>query len=1471
MRKLLCLLASIVALLGTVGARADVGPPVHIRILGEPRAAVPGVPFTGQLQITAGTPLVLEDMRFGGASWDQLSLAVSPQVSVDKSRALVVDFSVVTEDPEQWLEFSLVVDGYPVTRQFNLSPAAINRLLKPGAMVSAQPTGNVPPLTDEARAMLPPMEFTPTERTDKAVPDKSRSVRVHGRFVYQRSDGTTVGADGVSIFIYDDNDPFDSGALASLRTDAQGWYDATVTWVPGVFDAEPDLYVTASTVSWQFSVTNPAWDPLPEGGRFPYKWVSATNWNFTGSDLDLGWLQPGDINDHPALHLMTNLTRTWRWWQGYGYDAPYIRCNWPNGEVGAFYNGEMYVSTGEQWNENVISHEYGHHWMETYALSPAPFYCNGICDNDGCGHCLWCPETDNISFTEGFPDWMGDVIPGSYAATYGLAAQSVYDMESLGTCFSSYADPLTTEGFLAAVVRDIGDATNDDHAAFPETDELSLGWSQVIATVDLDHPTSAWSFLAAFRNRYPGYSEALWATAKNCGYELDMSPPPAVTGLYSPSHAVGGDSADPTIDLAWTRAADDVSGIRGYGITIASGIGLPTADLDLGDVTSYTTPTLAPGTYYFSIRTLDRSGKWSGTYAWSGPYTVRAPLSANLAFYQFPGWDFPLVPRSTTDASFGSVPAPAMLTGESAATWCNVGLWNSGESSTASYHELNIFVDGARNLFGWFPELAAFNGQYITNLSPPITVRGGRHTYEARLDATDLVAETNETDNRWAHQWIWNPATLTPNVPVVRAAPPQPTGGWEAVTDGSPLYGNVDGVRMSGTSWWDVAVMRPLSAVNDRDVELFAASAGASTGFATPLAGSYIGGATIDAVIVNHNWTGWGTAFDVGIVNQDGRAEDYEITHVTNGNIAYGDSVTVAFGQDQMLRIWEFFVSAEQVGAVSITVDTDPANGPLHAHWLDASFDVGALPYPTAWGYSDASGRARMDLNIPSQGYHALLVYRDANWDQGNLPINVTIEIDATPPDFVPLYAAGWYAPIVPRAAHDGTNEAVPAPLVLPGNTASTFLNVAVRNESPGMSLAGLPAQVHIDGGFSAWVNWGWFPGYANGMLNWGYPFTFSGGRHTLAWKPDAENAIEEIHEGNNDYTEQWVWSPLALVNNTPVVRGMPADPYGGWAALSTGEPFHPNCDGLRTPPWGGYWQAIATMPTGGGSDVDLRLHHASAGAKSGFADNLTGSYWGGSYSDYVLVNFNLVPGGYQPYDAGVVRYNGVDTYATEATASATSIAYPNDIYGPFSLPEGRILNLVELYLPAGELGIHLMNLSGSVDWGVTLHRADLTYLGKSDALGTSHSGGGPGGNELVVVNVPAEGYYCLAVWKTTSSELAKAGTYNLVIKPMWASGVDDQVPSPQLTGLVDITPNPFNPQTKITYDLARASQVRLEVYDVKGHLVRTLVSGARGSGRHIETWNGIADNGERVSSGVYLARLTADGVTGMMKMMLLK
>jgi hypothetical protein len=1451
-------------LFGAAAARADVRPPVTVRILGEARPAQAGVPFEGRLQIESGVPAIVGNLKFAGTGWDQLSLAASAEQGVDKDRPLIFDFSVVTVDPEQPLELTFEFNGAPMTRRFDLSPAFIASLLTPGTTTAVTPTGDVPPLTDETRISPEPPPFKRTAKPGPVDPDKSRTVRVHGRLVYQRADGATIGADGVDIYLHDNNVPFPSDIHDTGVTNAQGFYDLTFTWTPGVFDAEPDIYVEFSASSVRTRIHRATYFAET------YIWETATTWDYTGSDLDLGWQQPSDLSQHPALHLMTTIMRTWRWWYWNGYETPSVLCEWPSSlPSDAYYDGQIHIGTDRQWNEDTITHEYAHHWVESFALSPAPFYCNGMCDDPGCGHCVWCPEDDNIAFTEGFPDWAADIIPRSFADTYGVAALAARDVETLGMCLGTYADPLTTEGFLAAVVRDIGDAANDDHPAFPESDTMSLGWGPILACIDLDAPTTAWDFLAAFRNRYPAHSEALWSTAKNCGYEIDMAAPAAVTGLYSTSHSLSVASNDATIDLAWSRAVDDVSGVTAYGITIAGGIGLPEAVVDLGDVTSYTTPVLAPGSYYFSIRALDRSGKWSGAYAWSGPYVVRSPLAANLAFYQFPGWARVALPRPAPDASFASVPEPTTLTGDSESTWVNVGMWNSGEVITGANQDFNFIVDGDVKLWGVSPPINPSYGQYLPN-GGPISVRGGRHTFESRLDATEQNAESNENDNRWAHQWVWNPTTLPPDVPVVRAAPPRKTAGWDAVTDGSTLYANVDGLRMSGASWWDVAVLRPLSPLNDRDLTLFAASSGASDGFATPLAGSY-SGSNLDAVIVNHNWMGWGTPFDVGVENYDERSEDYEITHVTTGYVSYGDSITVAYGQDQMLRIWEFYVSPDQVGPVSITVDTAPANGMLHAQWLNSAFQTGGLYSPSYWANSNAAGRARMELTIPNPGFNALLVYRDPNWTAGNLPIDVTIEISRTPPDFIPMPLAGWHAPVVPRTDPDGTAVSVPAPTILYGNTWSTYFNAAIRNHSAGSSPQSVDANIEFDGETGAWVGWGPFPASTTTTLNWDFPFNIRGGRHMLTWKTDYTNANEEIHEDNNAFGEQWVWSPLDLVNYSPVERYAPPNPYGGWTNLSTAEPFYPNCDGLRMPNAGGYWHAVATMPTHSGDDVDLRLHAASDGAKSGFTDQLAGSYWGGDASDHVLVNFNLAPGGMLPYDVGALRAAGTGTYVTESTATGGWLSYPDGIYGPYAMANGRILNLLEMYLTAGQLGIHLMNVDGTVDWGVTLHRADLAYQGKSEALGTSFASGGAGGNELLVIDVPADGYYCLAVWKRSSVDLWQNGSYNLLIKPMWASGVDPDVPSPRTTALVEITPNPFNPQTKITYDLAREAPVQLEVYDVQGRLVRTLVDGNRSAGRHVENWNGTDDNGGRVASGMYLARLKSDGVTGMMKMMLLK
>jgi len=74
--------------------------------------------------------------------------------------------------------------------------------------------------------------------------------------------------------------------------------------------------------------------------------------------------------------------------------------------------------------------------------------------------------------------------------------------------------------------------------------------------------------------------------------------------------------------------------------------------------------------------------------------------------------------------------------------------------------------------------------------------------------------------------------------------------------------------------------------------------------------------------------------------------------------------------------------------------------------------------------------------------------------------------------------------------------------------------------------------------------------------------------------------------------------------------------------------------------------------------------------------------------------------------------------------------------------------------------------------------------------------------------------------------------------------------------------PNPFQSRTTITFDLARSAPVSLNVYDVAGRRVRSLIDGgaALEAGAHTAEWNGLDDNGRRVAAGLYFARLEARG-----------
>jgi M6 family metalloprotease-like protein len=83
--------------------------------------------------------------------------------------------------------------------------------------------------------------------------------------------------------------------------------------------------------------------------------------------------------------------------------------------------------------------------------------------------------------------------------------------------------------------------------------------------------------------------------------------------------------------------------------------------------------------------------------------------------------------------------------------------------------------------------------------------------------------------------------------------------------------------------------------------------------------------------------------------------------------------------------------------------------------------------------------------------------------------------------------------------------------------------------------------------------------------------------------------------------------------------------------------------------------------------------------------------------------------------------------------------------------------------------------------------------------------------------------------------------------------------------------PNPFNPQTSIRFFLPARGSVALNVYDIRGALVRRLAGGTFDAGPHALAWDGTDDSGRPVASGVYVYRLTADRRSQTRKMMLLK
>ncbi len=94
---------------------------------------------------------------------------------------------------------------------------------------------------------------------------------------------------------------------------------------------------------------------------------------------------------------------------------------------------------------------------------------------------------------------------------------------------------------------------------------------------------------------------------------------------------------------------------------------------------------------------------------------------------------------------------------------------------------------------------------------------------------------------------------------------------------------------------------------------------------------------------------------------------------------------------------------------------------------------------------------------------------------------------------------------------------------------------------------------------------------------------------------------------------------------------------------------------------------------------------------------------------------------------------------------------------------------------------------------------------------------------------------------------------------------------APVVSQLIGNYPNPFNPETRIAFSTKENGPVSIDIYNVKGQKVRSLLNENREAGTHSVVWNGKDDNGKNVASGVFFYRMKSGKYSSTKKMILMK
>ncbi len=758
-------------------------------------AAVADEVFSGTLLLTAPEDGEIESVDIVGEGWSDVSIDLPTNLAVHGGDLVRIPFKGTPQSADVPLQVRVLLAGKTIEREFKLSEASLATLKRP--YESGYFGLHAPPGDGGA---------SPRGCDDQLI-------RIHGRIEYVRPDGQVIGADSIKFQIWDE-DVLDSELMTEGLTDQQGNFDVTICWddcdISGCDD--PDIYLVYTTDTDVAVVRN------NDQNFTVYKWSSQNTLifeDFTGSDVDFGVQRPTDTTQFPPLHMFNSMVRSHRYVQeNNGYDTPVVNVVWQTNN-GAFYsNSTVTINIGpdEQWNEGTQVHEWGHHLLYQWTSPVAPAYCNGFCDDsnngtpcgsDTCvnngGHCIWCRETLTDAWNEGFPDWLGSTLLRLWQGRYGgpppiSINDSRYTLETVQNCCDgTLHNALTTEGFVAALLRDIEDPPQDAGQTVCPQDALGLGGDEILAVVRASAPIRVTEFINAFRNEYPQYQHDFRSTAQAVS-------PTFVTGWAAPpvnvlgSTGCGAYSIGETITLSVQTNASGYSTCMRWqrdGIDLSNGGRISGATSDRLVITNANGSDA--GRYTLRISSCDgpAGSPCNGSQAvTSSPIIVRI-IDPNGPSSVATGWGrntFGMLGRGTNLPDSDVNPAEvANLTNVVAVS---AGYWNSA----ALKSDGTVWMWGAgplgngTNTESWTPvQVSTSTG--MTNIVQ--VCAGGSDKTTIALDAD-------------GHVWTWGSAffgQLGYSQPSGVALNPGQVNGLDCVVDISMGYTSAAAVAADGTLW----------------------------------------------------------------------------------------------------------------------------------------------------------------------------------------------------------------------------------------------------------------------------------------------------------------------------------------------------------------------------------------------------------------------------------------------------------------------------------------------------------------------------------------------------------------------------------------------------------------------------------------------------------------------------------------------